>query len=134
MVSLSVPQNRSWSLDGGQGDSNRHRKGDTHLIGGKPYDPLDPGPWLWNAHPDFQPDRRTGRHRRGELPDPLPAQRRPRPHREPAATFGKFREDAWTRFLDHSAVLAEAHLAPRREGRFRAALLRALRRITSSLR
>ncbi|MEV3937776.1 hypothetical protein AB0K52_17565 [Glycomyces sp. NPDC049804] len=127
---MSVPQNRPWTLDGGQGDSNRHRKGDTYLIGGKPYDPLDPGPWLWEADPAFQSDRRTGRHRRGELPDP----RRPRPYPEPAVTFGKLREDAWTRFLDHSAVLAQAQLEPRREGRFKAALLRALRRITSALR
>ena len=111
MVSLSLPQNQSWALDGELGDSNRHRKGDTYLIGGKPYDPLDPGPWLWKADIDFRPDPRSGRHRRGELPDPLREDRRPRPHPEPepAVNFGKLREDAWTRFLEKSTVLAEAH-------------------------
>ncbi|WP_460539673.1 hypothetical protein [Glycomyces halotolerans] len=47
----------------------RHRPGDTWQIGGKPEDPLDPGPF---GSPGWYQDRRTGRHRRGELPDPLP--------------------------------------------------------------
>lgn len=133
MVSLSVPQNRSWALDGEHGDSNRHRKGDTYLFGGKPHDPLDPGPWLWRADPEFQPDRRTGRHRRGELPDPIPEPRRPRPHPEPAATFDKLREDAWHRFLDQSQVLAAAHTTPRKPtlaARLRTTLRRTVRHLT----
>jgi len=137
MVSSSVPQNQSWALDGEQGDSNRHRPGDTYLIGGKPYDPLDPGPWLWNADADYRPDRRSGRHRRGELPDPIPEDRRPRPYPEPAVTFGKLREDAWTRFLDLSAVLAEAHTAPRKPRiatRLRSMFARAVRHITRTAR
>ncbi|MFC3493283.1 hypothetical protein [Glycomyces rhizosphaerae] len=32
----------------------------------RPIDPLDPGPY---GSPDWYPDTRTGRHRRGELPD-----------------------------------------------------------------
>jgi hypothetical protein len=51
-------------------DPNRHRPGDTWEIGGKPYDPYDPGPWAPGRV--RRPDPRTGRHRRGELPDPLP--------------------------------------------------------------
>lgn len=47
----------------------RHRPGDTFEIGGRPHDPLDPGPY---GSPGWFQDRRTGRHRRGELPDPLP--------------------------------------------------------------
>ncbi|WP_156926228.1 hypothetical protein [Glycomyces arizonensis] len=45
----------------------RHQPGDTFEIGGKPYDPLDPGPY---GTPGWYQDNRTGRHRRGELPDP----------------------------------------------------------------
>jgi hypothetical protein len=153
MVSLSVPQNTPWALDAERHDSNRHRKGDTYLIGGKPYDPLDPGPWPWKDDPDFQPDRRTGRHRRGELPDPIAETpsgpltetlpdpfsetRRPRPYPDPATTFGKLREDAWTRFLEESAVLAEAHVAqskPTLRTRLRTRLGRAIRRITRTAR
>jgi hypothetical protein len=47
----------------------RHKPGDTWMIGGKPYDPDDPGPY---GNPLWRPDRRTGRHRRGERPDPIP--------------------------------------------------------------
>ncbi len=47
----------------------RHRPGDTFEIGGRPHDPLGPGPY---GSPGWFQDRRTGRHRRGELPDPLP--------------------------------------------------------------
>ncbi|MEU6857723.1 hypothetical protein AB0B28_02415 [Glycomyces sp. NPDC046736] len=46
----------------------RHKPGDTWMIGGKPYDPDDPGPY---GNPLWRPDRRTGRHRRGERPDPI---------------------------------------------------------------
>ncbi|MFG3338230.1 hypothetical protein [Glycomyces sp. NPDC048151] len=46
----------------------RHRPGDTWMIGGKPFDPDDPGPY---GNPRWRPDRRTGRHRRGERPDPI---------------------------------------------------------------
>ncbi|MCC3764077.1 hypothetical protein K3N28_13480 [Glycomyces sp. TRM65418] len=58
-----------------------------------PYDEYDPGPWLWNAPADYRRDTRTGRHRRGEAPDP----------------YVKLREDAWTRFLDVSEPLARAN-------------------------
>ena len=45
----------------------RHRPGDTWIIDrDRPHDPLDPGPY---GAPDWYPDNRTGRHRRGELPD-----------------------------------------------------------------
>ncbi|MFC3492948.1 hypothetical protein [Glycomyces rhizosphaerae] len=47
----------------------RHQPGDDWEIGGKPYDPDDPGPF---GSYGWRPDPRTGRHRRGELPDPLP--------------------------------------------------------------
>lgn len=47
----------------------RHRPGDTWKIGGKPRDPDAPGPF---DSPGWRPDPRTGRHRRGELPDPIP--------------------------------------------------------------
>jgi hypothetical protein len=46
----------------------RHRPGDTWIIDReRPHDPLDPGPF---GSLDWRPDNRTGRHRRGELPDP----------------------------------------------------------------
>jgi hypothetical protein len=45
----------------------RHRPGDTWIIDrDRPHDPLDPGPF---GSPEWLPDNRTGRHRRGELPD-----------------------------------------------------------------
>jgi hypothetical protein len=47
----------------------RHQPGDTYEIGGKPADPEDPGVF---GSPGWRPDTRTGRHRRGELPDPMP--------------------------------------------------------------
>ncbi|WP_205326716.1 hypothetical protein [Glycomyces sp. YM15] len=48
----------------------RHKPGDTYLIDrARPYDVLDPGPF---GSPGWFPDRRTGRHRRDELPDPIP--------------------------------------------------------------
>lgn len=47
----------------------RHRPGDTWQIGGKPTDPEDPGPF---GSSGWRPDSRTGRHRRDELPDPVP--------------------------------------------------------------
>jgi hypothetical protein len=46
----------------------RHRPGDTWIIDReRPHDPLDPGPY---GSPGWYADTRTGRHRRGELPDP----------------------------------------------------------------
>ncbi|WP_030154934.1 hypothetical protein [Glycomyces sp. NRRL B-16210] len=51
-------------------DHLRHKPGDTWLIDKRrPYDVLDPGPF---GSPGWFPDRRTGRHRRDELPDPIP--------------------------------------------------------------
>ncbi|MDN3241840.1 hypothetical protein [Glycomyces tritici] len=48
----------------------RHKPGDDWLIdNNRPYDVLDPGPF---GSPEWFPDRRTGRHRRDELPDPIP--------------------------------------------------------------
>lgn len=130
----------------------------------RPYDPLDPGPY---GSFKWYPDERTGRHRRGELPDPpvdveeaptrrlLPNSdpevrqpRRPSPGTEamrpspgsgarrpsPAVetepdseeptvrrrpwdevdtdrtySFGRLREEAWTSFIEDSAVLHRAH-------------------------
>lgn len=50
-------------------DHLRHQPGDTWIIDKRrPYDVLDPGPY---GSPGWFPDRRTGRHRRDELPDPI---------------------------------------------------------------
>lgn len=107
----------------------RHRPGDTWEIGGRPHDPADPGPY---GAPGWYQDRRTGRHRRGELPDPLPTDRRPQPeprhiedgqpHHKPRREsrsgpepyrFDRLREGAWDRFMIVSAPLAAAHSTPR---------------------
>lgn len=46
----------------------RHQPGDTWIIDRqRPHDPLDPGPY---GSLGWYIDQRTGRHRRGELPDP----------------------------------------------------------------
>jgi hypothetical protein len=51
-------------------DHLRHKPGDDWIIDqNRPYDVLDPGPF---GSPGWFPDRRTGRHRRDELPDPIP--------------------------------------------------------------
>jgi hypothetical protein len=66
----------------------RHRPGDTWEIGGKPRDPDDPGPY---GSAGWRPDPRTGRHRRNELPDPIPPWEQPQqdePVPEPAAQDG----------------------------------------------
>ncbi|MBO3734156.1 hypothetical protein [Glycomyces niveus] len=50
----------------------RHKVGDTWIIdANRPYDPFDPGPY---GSPGWYKDERTGRHRRDETPDPLPAE------------------------------------------------------------
>ncbi|MEV3938944.1 hypothetical protein AB0K52_23600 [Glycomyces sp. NPDC049804] len=50
----------------------RHKPGDTWIIDtNRPYDPFDPGPY---GSPGWYKDERTGRHRRDETPDPLPAE------------------------------------------------------------
>jgi hypothetical protein len=50
----------------------RHKPGDTWIIDtNRPYDPYDPGPF---GSPGWYKDERTGRHRRDETPDPLPAE------------------------------------------------------------
>jgi hypothetical protein len=50
----------------------RHKPGDTWIIDtNRPYDPFDPGPF--GSHGWYK-DERTGRHRRDETPDPLPAE------------------------------------------------------------
>jgi hypothetical protein len=63
----------------------RHRPGDTWEIGGKPRDPNDPGPY---GTAGWRPDPRTGRHRRSELPDPIP------PWKEAEADRTATRQDA----------------------------------------
>jgi hypothetical protein len=85
-----------------------------------PHDPLDPGPY---GSPGWHADKRTGRHRRGELPDP-PSEKKPsasgyrRSRFWPEADdgqryyFGKLREDAWTDFLIDSDELFQAHHTP----------------------
>ncbi|GAB3647071.1 hypothetical protein [Glycomyces tarimensis] len=127
----------------------RHRPGDTFEIGGKPHDALDPGPY---GTPGWRPDQRTGRHRRGELPEPLqpePAKPSPTPrqrrrlHAEPDIDepyrFSKLREDAWDRWLIDSEPLAAAHTtrysaAERECGRTIAVVIRLLRWITTVLK
>ncbi|MCH7232970.1 hypothetical protein L0U85_19235 [Glycomyces sp. L485] len=133
----------------------RHQPGDTFEIGGKPYDPEDPGPY---GTPGWRQDRRTGRHRRGELPDPIPpweqepepvAESRPSPHPrrrrftsdeelagEEPYRFSDLREDAWDRWLVDSEPLAAAHTstfsaAERESGRTIATLLRLVRWIVA---
>ncbi|WP_199042910.1 hypothetical protein [Glycomyces salinus] len=110
----------------------RHQPGDTWQIGGKPHDPDDSGPY---GNPLWRPDSRTGRHRRGELPDPLPPETEPesspppvdrpspgprrsgfwnephqdRQHPQEGHRFDRLREDAWGAFMTDSAPLAAAH-------------------------
>ncbi|GAB3655990.1 hypothetical protein GCM10028833_31140 [Glycomyces tarimensis] len=118
----------------------RHRPGDTFEIGGKPHDPEDPGTYGTRG---WRPDKRTGRHRRGELSDPIPPWEES-PDRDPVADgrpspiprrrrlctepdsepeepfrFSKLREDAGPR---------------RRDGRRPTASVRGPRRSTSSAR
>lgn len=112
-------------------DHLRHRPGDTFEIGGRPHDPQDPGTY---GSPGWYQDRRTGRHRRNELPDPLPPEaEKPRPGRhrrfwgghederadryaddfELSFGFSPLQEDAWERWLIDSEPLAAAHTARR---------------------
>jgi hypothetical protein len=105
-----------------------------------PYDAADPGPWPWRPTAEYQRDLRTGRHRRDEAPDPLPTKpgalhkRRPSPRPAPPADpFASLREQAWTRFLEHSESLARAHDTKRTEPRtLRARLARALLKARST--
>ncbi|MCC3763585.1 hypothetical protein K3N28_10925 [Glycomyces sp. TRM65418] len=69
----------------------RHRPGDTWEVGGKPRDPDDPGPY---GTAGWRPDPRTGRHRRGELPDPIPPWEQPEATHS-AARQGSERPRAW---------------------------------------
>lgn len=60
----------------------RHRPGDTWIIDRqRPHDPLDPGPY---GSPGWYADKRTGRHRRGELPD-SPPESEPTDRRSPGS-------------------------------------------------
>jgi hypothetical protein len=64
----------------------RHRPGDTWIIDrDRLHDPLDPGPY---GSPGWYADKRTGRHRRGELPDPAPDEKPTAPtgRRSPGST------------------------------------------------
>lgn len=64
----------------------RHQPGDTWVIDrNRPHDPLDPGPY---GSPGWYPDDRTGRHRRGELPDD-PQPEAPKAIPSPAGTAEK---------------------------------------------
>lgn len=106
---LTLPENRPTPS---QGNLSRYE------FRTAPYDDLDPGPWPWRPGAEYRRDLRTGRHRRDEAPDPLPTvertRPRPRPHPTlaPADPFARLREEAWARFLESSAPLAVAHLAP----------------------
>ncbi len=132
----------------------RHQPGDTFEIGGKPHDPEDPGPY---GTPGWFQDRRTGRHRRGELPDPIPPRETGEheqieatpPHRpeseRPSPTprrdrsdddrqphrFSKLREDAWDRWIIDSEPLARAHEAHPVNNFLLAVVKRALRWIAA---
>ncbi len=118
-------------------DHLRHRPGDTWKIGGRPYDPQDPGPY---GSPGWFQDRRTGRHRRNELPDPLPAEEE-RPGAtprsplgsevEPSYEFTPLQEDAWGRWLIDSAPLAAAHTRPAERNKVLAAVIVLARCIAS---
>ncbi|THV26796.1 hypothetical protein [Glycomyces paridis] len=119
----------------------RHRPGDTWIIDlARPRDPDDPGPF---DSPGWRPDPRTGRHRRGELPDPVPPRmretergqeersdgpprRQDRFRRDGDAErsgevgrqaephrFTRLQEQAWDRFVLKSAGLAAAHWVER---------------------
>ncbi|WP_199039505.1 hypothetical protein [Glycomyces salinus] len=79
-------------------DHLRHRPGDDWQIGGRPYDPEDRGPY---GAPGWSPDTRTGRHRRGELPDP--------PAESDSPHFSRPREEAFERYMRFSEPLASAH-------------------------
>ncbi len=99
MVCVSVRQNRVPTPE-----RNTHTSTRMRVIGGKPADPHDPGPY---GSPGWYQDRRTGRHRRGELPDPLAHAPSEAPHR-----FDPLRESAWDDFLADSEPLAAAHREP----------------------
>ncbi|WP_100445858.1 hypothetical protein [Glycomyces xiaoerkulensis] len=145
MVGVSLRENRLGATEQnaverhahrpGQRPEHRHRPGDTWQIGGRQHDPHDPGPY-GTSH--WRQDHRTGRHRRGELPDPLPPEPRPapRPRRywEPSAPadddyLGWDREDAWEAWIRDSEPLARAHhtAAERECGRQIALLIRLIR-------
>ncbi|GLI41073.1 hypothetical protein GALLR39Z86_09230 [Glycomyces algeriensis] len=98
-------------------------------IGEKPHDPLDPGPY---GTPGWQPDPRRGRRRRGELPDPPPAERggEPRPverRGEPEPIKRRGEGPGRSRFespghspASHSHPVAEPHdFSPMREAAYR---------------
>lgn len=104
VVCVSVRQNRVPTPE-----RNTHTSTRTWTIGGKPADPHDPGPY---GSPGWYQDRRIGRHRRGELPDPLPHSPSETPDR-----FDPLRESAWDDFMTDSESLAAAHREP--PGRFR---------------
>ncbi|WP_026925109.1 hypothetical protein [Glycomyces arizonensis] len=86
-------------------DHLRHKPGEDWQIGGKPHAPDDPGPY---GTPGWYQDTRTGRHRRNELPDPLPGSTF-----EEEATeeyrFSPMREAAYAAFIRDSEELHRAH-------------------------
>jgi hypothetical protein len=90
----------------------------------RPRDLYDQGPY---GTPGWRPDPRTGRHRRGERPDPIPA---PATKDEYEA---RLREIAFERFMSKSAGLAAAHVSHRKPSiatRIGTAFKRAIHRIT----
>jgi hypothetical protein len=94
----------------------------------RPRDFYDRGPY---GTPGWRPDPRTGRHRRGERPDPIPA---PATKEEYEA---RLREIAFERFLKKSSGLAAAHVSHRKPSiaaRIGAAFKRTVHRITRTPR
>ena len=71
----------------------------------RPRDFYNRGPY---GTPGWRPDPRTGRHRRGEAPDPIPA---PATKEDYEA---RLREIAFERFIRKSAGLAAAHVSHRK--------------------
>ncbi|THV30210.1 hypothetical protein [Glycomyces paridis] len=93
-------------------DHLRHKPGDDWLIDdSRPYDVLDPGPF---GSPNWFPDLRTGRHRRDELPDPIPWwEIEEEPAKAAWAEHAEALYDRRTRITRER----EAHEAARSEGR-----------------
>lgn len=94
----------------------------------RPRDFYNRGPY---GTPGWRPDPRTGRHRRGEGPDPIPA---PATKEDYEA---RLREIAFERFIRKSAGLAAAHVSHRKPSiaaRITVAFKRAVHRATRTPR
>lgn len=112
----------------------------------RPRDFYDRGPY---GTPGWRPDTRTGRHRRGESPVPIPQSEHPelipqsqRPDPIPAPATkeeyeARLREIAFERFMRKSADLAAAHVSHRKPSiatRIAAAFKRAIHHTTRTQR